>query len=685
MNVEQYSRALRLKNEHLQAEEVLRSATQFANSRFKNGRFTSNESSLENSKHFINNCTALVQIFRPGQPFPTQELKCFEQLNPKSILNYINSAYDGEENGWITREGSWGPYASAWGILATSSFLLFLQRASKSGVESVKDEECFVIVIERINKEVKRLLTEFITPFVMEHLHERSPKMADFNHLYFVYTAILAIEECSAAFKNYEDWGLDGSVHDNIKQILDTIKASYENHTFTIYTNISERLFSQLAFVGMRLDHHIDESEIILALILMTDFAPPNLNPSEDIVKEAVDIVFSLQKSTGYWDSSRPILGSMTGSVGCSSIELALALLSSQTLRPYVVDYQENFSRLYQFLERSYDPKRPGRGWSSELRRGSGVRETWYGFMVYAFVRELSNLLRETAGDELLVGFMRRDVGKSIPFEELLDSNDFKNTLYRRLIQPRREMRDAITQEDHEAARRQASYSAIIFGPPGTGKTTVAASIAHALDWDLIEIGPGDFLKQGVEGVFAQGEEIFSRLLLADRTVILFDELDEWVLERGTAEDKISRFLTTFMLPWLQRLRDKSEVIFLFATNRVEAFDAAIKRNGRFDAIVPIGPPDEPSRTKLIEKLLSDVDLGSFPGCSPEAVAEEFGDQATLGDIIRGVENLKERMEQGWADDALKKTGDTVKQSLTINEEDWKEFQKGVQKYAPAN
>jgi SpoVK/Ycf46/Vps4 family AAA+-type ATPase len=99
--------------------------------------------------------------------------------------------------------------------------------------------------------------------------------------------------------------------------------------------------------------------------------------------------------------------------------------------------------------------------------------------------------------------------------------------------------------------------------------------------------------------VYLQAEEIFQDLMDLAGVVVFFDEMDALVQTReGQANlDVVSQFLTTAMLPKLSRLHGQAQVVFFMATNFQERFDAAIKRAGRFDLLLCVGPP------KLSEKL----------------------------------------------------------------------------------
>jgi SpoVK/Ycf46/Vps4 family AAA+-type ATPase len=136
-----------------------------------------------------------------------------------------------------------------------------------------------------------------------------------------------------------------------------------------------------------------------------------------------------------------------------------------------------------------------------------------------------------------------------------------------------------------------APVSMIFFGPPGTAKTDLAKRIARVLGWPLLTIDASQFLKKGMDGVYAEADTIFGMLAVAERTLVLLDEFDEMVRARETAPDVLSRFLTTAMLPKLHKIHDNRRLVFVVATNHIDWFDVAIRRPGRFDVILQVMQP----------------------------------------------------------------------------------------------
>lgn len=168
---------------------------------------------------------------------------------------------------------------------------------------------------------------------------------------------------------------------------------------------------------------------------------------------------------------------------------------------------------------------------------------------------------------------------------------------------------------DYDPKRLRPSFqlserrSGLLFGPPGTSKTTIAEIVAKRLGWPLLELSPSDFLRGGLDGIYSQVNEVFDDLLDLYGVVVLFDEMDALVQRRDSEEDGDGggmsveqKFLTTSMLPKILKLRKRARTIFFMATNHRKEFDSAIIRAGRLDMLILMGPPRYDEKIKRIDK-----------------------------------------------------------------------------------
>jgi ATPase family associated with various cellular activities (AAA) len=155
------------------------------------------------------------------------------------------------------------------------------------------------------------------------------------------------------------------------------------------------------------------------------------------------------------------------------------------------------------------------------------------------------------------------------------------------------------------------NFSMLVYGPPGTGKTTVAENVADFLGFRLITITVSDFLAGGGKLLEANAKAIFDVLTSQSDCVILFDEIDSFLLDRdsprhGQQAGTEYEFMTPGMLTKLSDLRREKRVIFVIATNYDNRIDSAIKRTGRVDYRFLLLPPDRGARKRILTKLMEE-------------------------------------------------------------------------------
>ena len=216
-----------------------------------------------------------------------------------------------------------------------------------------------------------------------------------------------------------------------------------------------------------------------------------------------------------------------------------------------------------------------------------------------------NNVMEEFNGQAFSKESKRHD-----SWDELLDTDlgspcdkgcrTIKGVLEQRVIKP-----FAVSMENPTYG---ASYSAILFGPPGGAKTSITEALAQRMGYDFVCIDTASFLMDGLSNVAARIRYVFTRLMALKKCVILFDEIEEFGLDRklpGLSME--SRMLTTAMLTAINDLRRKKQSIFFIATNRLQVFDSAITRPGRFDMALFVGTPNLGSRVIQLKQQLARV------------------------------------------------------------------------------
>lgn len=136
----------------------------------------------------------------------------------------------------------------------------------------------------------------------------------------------------------------------------------------------------------------------------------------------------------------------------------------------------------------------------------------------------------------------------------------------------------------------------VLFGPPGTGKTTFARGVAGRLGWPFVELLPSE-LASAEGGVVTGLRSFFDRVAELDRVLLFIDEVEE--LAGARQGDRIQHAVTNELLKLIPAFRHRSDRLLVCATNHVGALDDAFLRPGRFDYLLPVGPPDAEARCAI--------------------------------------------------------------------------------------
>ncbi len=143
----------------------------------------------------------------------------------------------------------------------------------------------------------------------------------------------------------------------------------------------------------------------------------------------------------------------------------------------------------------------------------------------------------------------------------------------------------------------------VLFGPPGTGKTTFAKAIASRLDWPFVEVFPSR-LAADPKGLAGALRETFLKISELEHVVVFIDEVEEIAAQRGGEPPSALQAVTNELLKIIPAFREQPGRLLVCATNFIRALDSAFLRHGRFDYVVPIGLPDAAARRAIWERYI---------------------------------------------------------------------------------
>jgi len=368
------------------------------------------------------------------------------------------------------------------------------------------------------------------------------------------------------------------------------------------------------------------------------------LLPSTVELQHGIKVFFDKQSPSGIWPKYFPLFHyPKAGSNFCFTYEALEAVLAEfGTSDSEFLATPPILQKLERALDWCIDSRlrysingHPYNGWNSggELESlNDGKPESWATAVMHMFLWELQHVLATKTQEALLAEYKappaisdsshwNRMLNMDVRLQASSAVTTVKDVLEKHII------KSASSYKAFSDDKIEGGLSVLLFGPPGTSKTQIARALAAKLGWPLLLIDPSQFLSKGIENIYSRATEIFRDLQDLSAAVVLFDEMDALVRTRdGQRIDLTSQFLTTSMLPKLAALHDQASLVFLFATNYQAEFDPAIKRPGRFDVLLCVGPPTwkeklhrigsflpgdtSPEKVKLVRKKLKSLSTG---------------------------------------------------------------------------
>jgi hypothetical protein len=342
----------------------------------------------------------------------------------------------------------------------------------------------------------------------------------------------------------------------------------------------------------------------------------------------------------------------------------------------------------------------PRIGWCTDHAYGADLIESWTSATVLVLMLSLRRLCEEDLRREILSTFPTvspadRDWPRWLKWSDYRKTSEVDHEYPTLTYLDRHVIAPIASSPRREPAQDPRSVSVLLFGPPGTAKTTLVKAVAEGLGWPVVMLSPGTFIQRGLEYIEAQAELVFGRLMMLSRAVVLFDECDELFRDRkplaNTEQTRgITAFVTASMLPKLQELHDRGRVLFFVCTNNFDSMDPAVKRGGRIDHIVGIGPPDQEARLKIVMHWLKQQQSkeGWAPRTHLEAALEAFArhsDRFIRNELLRGCDLISAGAD--WSDASkaetfAKKVVERLEPGLTISDEELKKYRMQRKQYS---
>lgn len=144
------------------------------------------------------------------------------------------------------------------------------------------------------------------------------------------------------------------------------------------------------------------------------------------------------------------------------------------------------------------------------------------------------------------------------------------------------------SEDNYKALGLMQNMGVLLEGPPGTGKTCMTHLVVEL----MVARGDVVFITNDI-GLLISGLRKFREVEPDRNVVVVLEDTDEHLGYQQQA-----------LLHLLDGADSINKVLYLATTNYLERFPPRLKRPGRFDSIVHVGPPSEAGRMAYLEPKL---------------------------------------------------------------------------------
>ncbi|XP_078481022.1 ATPase family gene 2 protein homolog A isoform X1 [Ciona intestinalis] len=146
----------------------------------------------------------------------------------------------------------------------------------------------------------------------------------------------------------------------------------------------------------------------------------------------------------------------------------------------------------------------------------------------------------------------------------------------------------------------------LLCGPPGTGKSMLAKSVAGELNANMMLLRGTEVMSRFFGESEKQLNSVFDEARKRSPCIVVIDDVESLCPRRDASRSDVEKRIVASFISIMDALNSwEEDVVVIATTSRLESIDPALRRSGRFDREVDVGIPSSSDRMEILIKLLA--------------------------------------------------------------------------------